>query len=385
MRTALLGDIVEIKGGGTPDRSNPLYWDGPIPWASVKDFKSSEIRSTLECITTAGVDNSATNIIRAGCIIVPTRMAVGKAAINVIDIAINQDLKAIQPGNEVDAKYLLHILTYLGPHLERQASGATVKGITLDVLRSLPIFLPPLDEQRRIAAILDQADALRRKRRDSLTMAASLTPSIFSRMFGDPLTASCDFLRLDAVAELINGDRSSNYPSGHELQDFGIPFLSTRNIIDNQLDLAKCNYISRQKFKSLSRGKLNKNDIIITLRGTLGQCAEFDCSYDTGFINAQMMIVRPGKSILPRYLLGLLTHPRVQSELLKESSGSAVPQLTAGQIGRFKVKAPPAKEQQEYVACVTHISQTTGRLKLQAAQLDALFGSLQHRAFRGEL
>jgi len=158
MKSVALGDIVEIKGGGTPDKSVEAYWGGKIPWASVKDFKTSEISDTQDRITVQGVQNSATNIIPAGSIIVPTRMAVGKAAINLVDMAINQDLKALRPKPGIDIRYLLHFLLTKGPDLERQATGATVKGITLGVLRSLIIPVPSLDKQKRIAAILDQAD-----------------------------------------------------------------------------------------------------------------------------------------------------------------------------------------------------------------------------------
>ena len=95
MKMVALGDIVTIKGGGTPDKSEPKYWGGDVPWASVKDFKSTEISSTIDSITDLGVVNSATNLIPAGNLLVPTRMAVGKVAINTIDLAINQDIKAL--------------------------------------------------------------------------------------------------------------------------------------------------------------------------------------------------------------------------------------------------------------------------------------------------
>ena len=72
MRKVRLGDVVDIKGGGTPDKSTPEYWGGAIPWASVKDFKSTEINTTTDSITQLGVANSSTNIIPAGTIIIPT-------------------------------------------------------------------------------------------------------------------------------------------------------------------------------------------------------------------------------------------------------------------------------------------------------------------------
>ena len=92
-----LGELVTIKGGGTPDRSNNCYWGGTIPWASVKDFKEIDLRSTSESITSPGLSKSVSNLIPAGSVIVLTRMAKLKGAINSIKVAINQDLKVPFP------------------------------------------------------------------------------------------------------------------------------------------------------------------------------------------------------------------------------------------------------------------------------------------------
>ena len=112
MATKKLGDLVSITGGGTPDRSNEAFWGGDIPWVTVKDFKSLEIAGAIEHITALGLKNSAANLIPAGSIIVPTRMALGKAAINTIPVAINQDLKALYVLNPqmVDRDYLFRYL-----------------------------------------------------------------------------------------------------------------------------------------------------------------------------------------------------------------------------------------------------------------------------------
>lgn len=94
MNTIKLGALVSITGGGTPDRSNPNFWGGDIPWATVKDFKTLEISSTQEHITEEGLKASAANIAAVGSIIVPTRMALGKAAINTVPVAI-KDRKSV--------------------------------------------------------------------------------------------------------------------------------------------------------------------------------------------------------------------------------------------------------------------------------------------------
>lgn len=192
MSTIKLGELVSIIGGGTPDRSNQDFWGGDIPWATVKDFKTLEISSTLERITEDGLKGSAANVAATGSIIVPTRMALGKAAINTVPVAINQDLKALRvlDPEVVDRDYLFRFLLSKSTYLESQGQGATVKGITLNVLRDLDVPLPPLLEQQRIATILGKADKLRCKRQEAIRLTDEFLRATFIDLFGDPVTNS---------------------------------------------------------------------------------------------------------------------------------------------------------------------------------------------------
>ncbi len=125
---ARLGDfLVKIIGGGTPDRSNPQYWGGDIPWATVKDLSAPVIYGAKERITEKGLNNSASNLIPAGSVIVSTRMAVGKTVTNVIDVAINQDLKALVPKKKLLSKYLFFLMHSLVHVLGKLGTGSTVK------------------------------------------------------------------------------------------------------------------------------------------------------------------------------------------------------------------------------------------------------------------
>src|SRR5690606_12774049 len=150
----------------------------------------TELSKTEDYITADAIKNSASNLIPAGSIIVPTRMALGKVATNLVDMAINQDLKAliIKDEKKLDKRYFLRFLESKADYLEKQGKGATVKGITLDVLKGLEVPLPPLEEQKRIAAILDKADAIRRKRQQAIKLADDFLRSVFLEMFGDPVT-----------------------------------------------------------------------------------------------------------------------------------------------------------------------------------------------------
>ena len=154
-----LGDLAsKIEGGGTPSRTLPEYWGGDIPWATVKDLKGVRLTSTLESITQIGLEQSASKLVPANTMIIASRMAVGKAVIFNKDVAINQDLKAFFPKKTLETQYLLQWYLSKAEVIESLGTGSTVKGIKLDDIRTLPIDLPSLPEQQKIAKILTSVD-----------------------------------------------------------------------------------------------------------------------------------------------------------------------------------------------------------------------------------
>src|SRR5579864_5434640 len=159
---ATLGDaIAKVIGGGTPPRAINSYWKGSIPWASVKDFQDDTLwlYDTKEHISYEGIAKSAANEIKPNTLIICVRMAVGRAAIAGRSIAINQDLKALYPKSHLDTRYLLYFIHKNRYVLETLSIGSTVKGITTHKLLSIKISIPPIDEQHKIAQILDTLDA----------------------------------------------------------------------------------------------------------------------------------------------------------------------------------------------------------------------------------
>ena len=154
-----LEDAVErIVGGGTPSRSVPAYWGNELPWVTVKDFATFDPYKTQESITRVGLSNSAANLIPAGTLITSTRMALGRAVIYEVDVAINQDLKALflKPGSSV--RFLLYWLEFNAQKIEGLGSGSTVKGISVAELRGLPFPFISNAEQLAIAEALSDMD-----------------------------------------------------------------------------------------------------------------------------------------------------------------------------------------------------------------------------------
>jgi len=191
-----LGSVIASNtGGGTPSKQNPAYWNGSIPWASVKDIQTDKyLTATIDSITEEGLKNSSSNLIPANRLVVVTRMGLGKLAINKIPTAINQDLRAIEPNEALD----LDFAYLLFKALKMVGKGVTVKGITLDVLHSMPVALPPLAEQKRIVAKVDElmalCDRLEAQQRERDTRHAALARASLARFAEAPTPANLDFL-----------------------------------------------------------------------------------------------------------------------------------------------------------------------------------------------
>lgn len=152
---AAMGSLV---GGGTPSRTKKEYWGGEIPWATVKDLLGKQLSSTQETITRQGLENSSATLVPSGVLILATRMAVGRVAKTTREIAINQDLKAITAAKTVDIDFLQQWFMSCEATLNSLSSGSTVRGLTIEALKSIPIELPPLAEQKKIAEILSSVD-----------------------------------------------------------------------------------------------------------------------------------------------------------------------------------------------------------------------------------
>ena len=156
-RLSTLGESLSaIIGGGTPSRDNPSFWGGDIPWLTVKDMRGRRPTDAQEHITQQAVKDSATNIIPPDTVITATRVGLGKVVRVPFAAAINQDLKALVVGPDLDKSYLEYWLVSIATFLESIGSGTTVKGIRLETLRQLPIPLAPLPEQREIVAELEK-------------------------------------------------------------------------------------------------------------------------------------------------------------------------------------------------------------------------------------
>lgn len=150
-----LSDVTKIVGGGTPSKSTPTYYQGNIPWATVRDMNEYDLSKTEFSITNEAVKSSATNIIPANNVIIATRVGLGKVCILMQDTAINQDLKGIIPTKPMNFKYLFWWFKSIKNKIEEAGVGATVKGVKLPFVQNLQIPYISINDQQKIVEKLD--------------------------------------------------------------------------------------------------------------------------------------------------------------------------------------------------------------------------------------
>jgi type I restriction enzyme, S subunit len=381
-----LGDVVTFRGGGTPRKDVQEFWSNDIPWATVKDFKGLSLSCAQDSISRKGLESSSANLIPAGHVIIPTRMALGKAAINTIDIAINQDLRALIPKKPLEAKYLLHSMLGLADIIVQNGSGATVKGITQEKLSKFKIPLPPLPEQKRIAKILDAADALRAKRRESLAQLDALIQSTFLDMFGDPVTNPMGWSQAELCSLIEEGDRI-NYgvvQPGEEWPE-GKPLVRVGDFVTGELEFSEIKLIDPDIEKKYQRSRLNGRELLVSCVGSIGTICKVP-KKAAGFNIARAVARVPLREEISRdFMLYCLRSDAVQRHFLKETRTVSQPTLNIALIKSATVIQPPLDLQHGFASIIESIERQKTRLRNYLAELDTLFASLQHRAFNGGL
>lgn len=153
-----LGENCTFIGGGTPSKSNADFYSGNIPWATVRDMSNFLLSSTELKITEEAIKLSATNLLPKGTIVISTHVGLGKICKLMQDTAINQDLKGVILNERLIDTFFVYWYLNMAPHIIANGRGATVKGVTLDFMRSLKIPVPPLELQEKFAERIEQIE-----------------------------------------------------------------------------------------------------------------------------------------------------------------------------------------------------------------------------------
>jgi type I restriction enzyme S subunit len=383
-----LGKHIKLVGGGTPSKAIEEYWNGSIPWASVKDLKSGYLSSTQDFISQKGVENSSTKVIPKGTLLIATRMAVGKVAIPSIDVAINQDLKAIYCNSSLNQKFLFYVLKSKADYFDSVATGATVKGIKINHITDLQIPLPPLPQQQRIVNILDAADELRQNNRLLIAKYDELKQSIFLDMFGDPNSNSLQW-KIKTLGEFFDIKGGKRLPKGANFQESksNYPYLRVTNFQRNSFNDKKLKYISRDTHLAIKNYIISSNDVYISIAGTIGVAGYIPANLDGANLteNAAKIVCKNGVKCSREYLSFYLNTDFVQKIISSKTMAVGVPKLALFRIQEIPFIDVPYSLQNQFKERLVLIEEQKALTQKSLEKSEELFNSLLQKAFNGEL
>lgn len=303
---------MDIIGGGTPKTSNPEYWNGNIPWLSVKDFNNDYryVYETEKAITQAGLDNSSTKMLKRNDSIISARGTVGEMAMIPFPMAFNQSCYGLRAKKGlVDAEYLYYLIKHNVVVLKKNTHGSVFDTITHDTFDDIEVELPSLKEQKVVASILrnldDKIEVNNEINKNLEEQAQAIFKSWFVDFepFGGIQPSEMQFIPLQELCKVVTKGTTPT-TLGKSFTSTGINFIKAESILDNHsIDSSKFAFIDEETNALLKRSVIKANDIVFTIAGTLGRFAMVDNSVLPANTNQAVAIIRPDETkVTPAYL-----------------------------------------------------------------------------------
>ena len=381
---ARLGDICAVVSGTTPKSTQPEYWDGNLNWVTPAELtdESDVIYESQRKITPQAVIDSSLKPFPAGTVLLSSRAPIGKVAITGTEMFCNQGFKNLICSDKIYNRYLYHFLKDKTAYLNSLGRGATFKEISKSIVENIEIPLPPLDEQRKIAAVLDKVRDLIAKRRQQLDKLDELVKSRFVELFGDPLVDDGRYPKraLGALAEVGSSKRIFE----KEYVAEGVPFYRTKEIVE----LSKGNRITTELFITRERydeirdeyGVPQKGDLLISAVGTIGVIWIVDGQNDFYFKDGNLLRVAATERFAPTYLKHLL-ESLIGAYKQEMSSGTAYAALTISALKEMQVYEVPLAEQEQFAAFVEQTDKSKLAVQQGLQELEILKKSLMQVYF----
>ena len=378
-----IGDFCQTGSGGTPSRSKAArYFGGSIPWVKSGELRETLIMETEECITAEGLAESAAKLLPANTLLVALYGAtVGRIGVLGIEAATNQAVCYIIPDERrADRKYIFYALQSRVPVWLSQRVGGGQPNISQGIVKETKIPLPPLSEQKRIADILDKADAIRRKRQEERHTLATLRSSVFLRLFGDSRTQRSDWPEV-TLGDVTVLDALMVDPRHDEYID--LVHLGPDRIEKNTGRLLPA-LTAREE--GLISGKFLFDERYLLYSKIRPYLRKVALPHFKGLCSADIYPIRPVENLSTReYLFALLISEAFLSYTTSLPSRASIPKLNRKELAAYTFSLPPIELQQQYTEMLRSHDKATVTFGKAADESECLFNSLVQRAFKGEL
>ena len=328
-----LGDIFNLVGGGTPTTSIEEYWGNGTPWISSADIDHSGRIVYRRRVTPSGVANSTTSVVPRGTVIVVTRVGLGKVAQLTEDTCFSQDIQALlakETAPAYSSRFLMYQLLFKMQTVKYSGRGTTISGITKKQLADVSLYFPPLPEQERIVArieeLFSQLDAGVETLKKTKAQLAVYRQAVLKEAFEGKYTPDVTMheIKMGEIADGKDGLRRGPFGSAIKKAFFvesGYKVYEQGNAINNDCKRGHY-YISADKYNELSSFQLRPGDFIVSCSGTIGKIAQLPADAEPGVINQALMRIRLKPDVIdPYYFMMQFRSEVFQRKIVSRGSG----------------------------------------------------------------
>ena len=375
---ARLGDICTIVSGTTPKSSCPEYWDGDINWVTPAELndESDVIYESQRKITKQAVVNTSLKSFPVGTVLLSSRAPIGKVAIAGVEMYCNQGFKNLICSEAIYNRYLYHFLKNKTEYLNSLGRGATFKEISKSIVEKIEIPLPPLEEQRRIAALLDKVRDLIAKRRAQLDKLDLLVKARFVEMFGDPAeNTRWSTMKLSQLGELNRGVSKHRPRNDPRLLGGAYPLIQTGDVSNSGLYIL--NYSSTYSELGLEQSRLWKSGTLcITIAANIAQTSIL--TFDACFPDSVVGFVPNDNtnSVFIHYWFSFF-----QKILEEQAPQVAQKNINLKILSDLDVIVPPYTLQEDFSAFVGQVEKSKLTIQQSLDKLEVLKKALMQQYF----
>jgi type I restriction enzyme, S subunit len=355
-----VGDLYNVIGGGTPSTAVPEHWEGEIPWITSADIAGLKEIKPRKRITKSALLNSATNLVPAKSLIVVTRVSLGKVALTSFPLCFSQDSQAlIAKDDRVLPEYALYYLSKAVQAFKYQGRGTTISGVTKKQLKELSFPLPPLLEQERIVAKIEELFT----QLEVGTAALKRVQAGLKRYKASVLKAAVEGRLLDGGARVKEGELPEGWRwvTVGEISDHRLgkmldkqknkgelkPYLRNINVRWFEFDLSDIQYM-RVLDDELENISVRQGDLVVCEGGEPGRAAVWK-KEESFIIQKALHRVRLNADVLPGYMAYCLASDANTGNLEKYFTGSTIKHFTGESLHSYVFPMPPLEEQHSIV------------------------------------
>lgn len=389
MELVELKKLCSMKSGGTPSRRKSEFYEGDFPWAKISDLEKSAdgyVYDTVEKITDEALNSINNRVFEKGTLLLAMYGSVGKTAIAGIKLTTNQAILGLNilDDKTLDIFYLKYWFQLTKESLLNRAVGGTLQNISKTIVSNLKIPLQPLPTQKKIAAILDQADKLRQLNKQLIAKYDALTQSLFLEMFGDIRKNEKSFKeeKIEEACSLVT-DGAHRTP---KILAKGYPFLTVANMGEIGYKYEKCKRISEEEYLSLVKNNCQPlvDDILFSKDGTVGKVMRIR-RFEEVVILSSIALLRFKEYYNPIFVEYYLKSDFFLFQAISRKSGSAIRRIVLKDLKKTKLANPPIKLQDQFAERVQIIENQKQQAQNALQKSEDLFNSLLQKAFKGEL